>query len=1141
MSGSRRNRILNLNQSTALPSHHTLQSSHQQVGSTPAPHHQPAPTVNNATASGVNIAPRPMVIQYAVPSYPPGYTTATQTRPQLPSEIPTSTRTLPPPSPTRSRTIPTTDFAMDRLTQSLVAAVTPVLTEHQNSLAADIKKVQGSAEKFSTDVQETRIETDKRLFQLTEAMQKSLQMQHAHMKATNKRIEKIETLIMASLDLKDASSLASRLENIQYTVGELSERMRDPGAQELFIAPQPNQTANDIETPVSPTPPESVEERPSTPVQRMYEDKSMSCDIPEPLPERAPTPVRHIYKDAASDAMNLEPESPVMTSLIRPEYKSVGNGARTLFLPRTLQRTLSSSSFELPSGSESDRARSSVSSFRGKSSEVTTVFDEGSRDNMETPADLEEVNSSPRLEMKRMNSFNSSEEELEGIVTADSEGDNSMVVDIVTSVDAELHIESELELKMSTDNEVHDDAQMDDEHESDSPKSSLIEDSLIITSRSSTPAQLVEGSVAELRQMVFSSREGSTVAPSQEQRPLPSPATTPSAHGSPKHELSAPPTDSAPATMPGRQSTPKRPVFNISSPTLSSSLEREASLSKPDCAEPTSIPVPTPLTPESAPLPNVTVTPNSDDGSELSVSRMIAAQTSDSPEIPRLSSPVSLVLEHVEQPQTQASLPLFLPGSRSQSPPPAQSHDAPVEFLESPPPSPKPTTRSPLKSQSRSVRPTTPVVKQTSPTKAPATIFNTPYKKLRRGNSNRSIISIKSTPQKTPTITRKAILRTTRPPASPRPKPVPEPIFIHSSPIFVLSRSSSPLSPAPSASESELDLGSDTESAVVRVVRKQESKKSSSSKVKTELNTNASTSTGGAAGSSTASSTGGTRHIDLLQKLQAKKGESAALTRVRKRKAPTAEQMEPPLKRARQKASASAAEVEREVRGKRGRPSLLSGFGGSGNLNGRGKGKGKERERDDEKGYKLSNKTKTSSVKEEKKSRSCALPLGVKWPQKNMSGDKKFNQQDIHVANRCFTWYHYGCVGIMNLNDPIVKGNKTFMCPPCTGGGDNIVCARPDCEKEEKQDDEFFMIGIIGRHTKVCSGTGRKYMWLVKWDGYSIGECTWEEEEGMSDPQSFIQDFHRKATSEGKDPDEDPYSTILLHEAIRAGWRDPNA
>ncbi|KAG6896914.1 hypothetical protein C0992_005317 [Termitomyces sp. T32_za158] len=106
---------------------------------------------------------------------------------------------------------------------------------------------------------------------------------------------------------------------------------------------------------------------------------------------------------------------------------------------------------------------------------------------------------------------------------------------------------------------------------------------------------------------------------------------------------------------------------------------------------------------------------------------------------------------------------------------------------------------------------------------------------------------------------------------------------------------------------------------------------------------------------------------------------------------------------------------------------------------------------------------------------------------------------------------------------------------------DNIVCARPDCEREEKKENEFFMTAIIGRYTRVSSGIGRKYMWLVKWDGYSITDCTWEEENGMSDPQSFIQDFYRKATKEGKDPDEDPYSTILLREAISGGWTDPNA
>ncbi|KAG6893676.1 hypothetical protein C0992_009115, partial [Termitomyces sp. T32_za158] len=180
MSGSRRNRILNLNASTVLPNHHTLQPSSQQVRPALAHAYQqqlPAP-VNNPVAASV--PPRPMVIQYAAPQQLPNRHTPPQTRPPHPSQIPTPTRALPSPSPTHTRTNTASDSVMEKLSQSLVAAITPRLVDHEKSVAATIEKIKASIEKFADDVKEARNETDNRLFRLTEAMNKSLQIQQAH-------------------------------------------------------------------------------------------------------------------------------------------------------------------------------------------------------------------------------------------------------------------------------------------------------------------------------------------------------------------------------------------------------------------------------------------------------------------------------------------------------------------------------------------------------------------------------------------------------------------------------------------------------------------------------------------------------------------------------------------------------------------------------------------------------------------------------------------------------------------------------------------------------------------------------------------------------------------------------------------------
>ncbi|KAG6881195.1 hypothetical protein C0993_002433, partial [Termitomyces sp. T159_Od127] len=194
---------------------------------------------------------------------------------------------------------------------------------------------------------------------------------------------------------------------------------------------------------------------------------------------------------------------------------------------------------------------------------------------------------------------------------------------------------------------------------------------------------------------------------------------------------------------------------------------------------------------------------------------MVTDQPSDLSEIPPSPSPVAPALEHAEHPQVQTSLddiPLFYP-SKSQSPPPLQVDDASVEsprpFLELPPPEPERNNFSPLRSQS--ARPRTPIVvaEPTSSIKTPATIFNTPFNKLKSRNSGRDSILVVSTPQKSQTTKRPVVVGAAQH-ISPRRKSAHEPIVLHSSPIFVPSRSPSPLSIISSLSELEPDSGHDS-------------------------------------------------------------------------------------------------------------------------------------------------------------------------------------------------------------------------------------------------------------------------------------------------------------------------------------------
>ncbi|KAF5373999.1 hypothetical protein D9615_009888 [Tricholomella constricta] len=273
--------------------------------------------------------------------------------------------------------------------------------------------------------------------------------------------------------------------------------------------------------------------------------------------------------------------------------------------------------------------------------------------------------------------------------------------------------------------------------------------------------------------------------------------------------------------------------------------------------------------------------------------------------------------------------------------------------------------------------------------------------------------------------------------------------------------------------------------------------------------------------------------------------------RVKKRKVKesTLEAMEPSLKRARQNFEDEEEEEEWRGNGKRPRKVAAEVAARS------GKGKDKEKEKRGDRSKEksgtpaLSTSTSTKGVMERLRQR--APPTRCKWPT-NMTANKKFNQQLVE----CSLWYHYGCVGIIDFKDVRIKGGEQFRCPPCSAGrscqyvvpvkdpmvaSKDIVCARPDCRQEEKRSDEYFMTGIVGRSTKVQGGMEKRFIWLVKWDGYSIKDCTWENEDGMSDPQSFIQDFNKTALLEGVDPEADQYSMILLQEAIAGGWVDPNA
>lgn len=364
------------------------------------------------------------------------------------------------------------------------------------------------------------------------------------------------------------------------------------------------------------------------------------------------------------------------------------------------------------------------------------------------------------------------------------------------------------------------------------------------------------------------------------------------------------------------------------------------------------------------------------------------------------------------------------------------------------------------------------------------------------------------------------------------------------SPIYVSSRSLSPISSLSSSDESEMALGnSDSDILVIPVKKKEGGLKPAVAvarcKSKSKSKDGASGASLGARRELPEVSAHGEKLLQL--KLKAPDGQSAAVTKVKRRKLDEREtkpetktkqqavvsaqsvaatkvrkrklsergMMDPPLKRAKRQSASGNGKVSRDS---------SSGIGAAQSSKANGKGK-------EEKSESPKNGGRPAKAK------------GIKWPPKMMTGE---GRQKFAECVRCFRWYHYGCVGILPADTNI----DDFKCPPCQGGGANplvatkdaILCSRPGCREETRGSGMYFVACILGRINKVHGGAGRKYKWLLKWDGYPVEDATWEDEESMVDPQKLIAEFREAARGEGF-PDDDPHSMILLREAVEAGWK----
>ncbi|CAA7267195.1 unnamed protein product [Cyclocybe aegerita] len=290
---------------------------------------------------------------------------------------------------------------------------------------------------------------------------------------------------------------------------------------------------------------------------------------------------------------------------------------------------------------------------------------------------------------------------------------------------------------------------------------------------------------------------------------------------------------------------------------------------------------------------------------------------------------------------------------------------------------------------------------------------------------------------------------------------------------------------------------------------------------------------------------------------QLKKGQSAAVTRIKKRKSrpepETEDEDEPPLKivRLRKKGTNGA---------------LTSATSSSGSS---AKGNTSTNTR---KSLRTPSPKKAATAKVQRTPRTPASHQSQKTPTRRSRNQKPrsstvvwptINEPNFEQLVKCDTcdgWYHIGCVG-MPIEDVRLLDSELYQCPPCeagvdrsalspTKGGQDAIpaarCARSSCRRPKakkqaatKEDDTFVVESFVGRLTKIVSGKLEVVtLYLVKWLGYGFNECTVQTLDTlcMTNAALLVDAFEKEAENEGLDLESSSNEAVVLKCASEAGW-----
>ncbi|WWC61140.1 uncharacterized protein I303_103719 [Kwoniella dejecticola CBS 10117] len=166
----------------------------------------------------------------------------------------------------------------------------------------------------------------------------------------------------------------------------------------------------------------------------------------------------------------------------------------------------------------------------------------------------------------------------------------------------------------------------------------------------------------------------------------------------------------------------------------------------------------------------------------------------------------------------------------------------------------------------------------------------------------------------------------------------------------------------------------------------------------------------------------------------------------------------------------------------------------------------------------------------------CLAPSGgeriseASWPDKGPNTAK--GRLEEIVCDACKGRCHWSCAGIPEDKD---MSDETWVCPDCTYRIDveeiprvlidctqQMRCIRYNCilrekraiEHEEGEEERYFVEKVVGRKAIARDPESQKriFVYLVKWDGYELYDCTWEPPANLEHHiDKFLADFDKAA------------------------------